>query len=220
MIELKGIKMIKWEKIINLAWKNISSEIENEIPCSSEKTLVFLLACEIKKSFNDDNLVIDFESKPYEDLKDNISKEKNKFLDLLIYTDKNYKIAIEVKFPTSNGNNSSDQTNTRVKIYKDLYRLDYLINKKSNNIKEAYFLMVLNEDAYLNPPRAKNGYASNYHTYNKFSLKKYIPSDNEYKLSLDNTFNYIGIEKSKTKNKIINKFAYLVPMKIKPSQSP
>ena len=194
---------------ITKAWENTIKKIEGGYPCSSEKTLVFLIACEIKDLINNDNLKIDFESKPYQELKDDFDKEKNTYLDLLIYTDENYKIAIEIKFPF-NSNGSTNQTQSRKKIYRDLYRLEYLVTNNIQDIKAGYFLMIITEDAYLN-----NGeYKSNYHTYHTFNLSTYQPSTSEYKLNQTSIFKYKYIDTNNEKITRKGNYAYLEPIYI------
>lgn len=129
---------------INNAWDNVIKKVEDDgYPMSSEKTLVFSFMMEVYKLLP--NIKFDFEYQAYNDI---IGRDK--FLDLLIYLEEDYKIALEFKLPKSINGNNSNQTETRKNIYRDILRLNYLIENEVNNIKKGYFLCGVNEAAYLN----------------------------------------------------------------------
>ncbi len=195
--------------LITQCWESVKNKVENgNQPVSSEKTLVFLFAMELFRKVGE-NLIIDFENQCYA----NISG-KSKYLDLLFYTDKNIKIAIEFKFPTG----TPDQKDTRKKIYRDIGRLNYL--KSETEIKNCYFLMATNIDSYLN-----NGTYKDYidmetahnHIINKSNNIEVdgIPlSGIDVKFEWDN----IKIKKNKTNKNVkfirSGKYAWLKPIKV------
>lgn len=86
--------------------------------------------------------------------RNDISQIECLILDLLIYLEEEYKVALEFKLPKSINGNNSNQTETRKNIYRDILRLNYLIKNEVNNIKKGYFLCGVNEAAYLNPGTA------------------------------------------------------------------
>lgn len=137
--------------MITDTWAMVKEKIENGHPLSSEKTLIFLFTRYLLRFFEyDSTLVIDFESQPYGNL-----QGESKYLDLLIYTNKSYKVALEFKLPKKNSNGNSNQTQTRKGVYRDIARLNYLIQEKVNDIKVGVFLFACNEDAYLNNDNIK-----------------------------------------------------------------
>lgn len=132
--------------IINEAWKNTRISVErNDFKLSSEKTIVFKFMWELAKLVDENNLKYDFEYIAYDKIKGN-----DKFLDLLVWTDSEYKVAFELKFPKKSKNGNSNQTVTRKKIYRDISRVNYLVENNINNIKKGCFLMATNEKPYLN----------------------------------------------------------------------
>ncbi|MEG0181141.1 MAG: hypothetical protein RR898_01530 [Clostridium sp.] len=140
--------MIEIDKLINNAWNKVIKKVEDEgYPMSSEKTLVFSFMMEVHKLLP--NVKFDFEYQAYNEI-----TGKDKFLDLLIYLEEDYKVALEFKLPKSINGNNSNQTETRKNIYRDILRLNYLIKNEVNNIKKGYFLCGVNEAAYLNQGRA------------------------------------------------------------------
>ncbi|MCW8929490.1 MAG: hypothetical protein OQL19_04545 [Gammaproteobacteria bacterium] len=127
------------DDLITKCWASVKNKVEHGTqPVSSEKTLVFLFAMELVNSVGK-NLIIDFENQCYS----NISGE-SKYLDLLFYTNHDFKVAIEFKFPVG----TPDQKDTRKKIYRDIGRLKYL--KDEEDMKACYFVMATNIDSYLN----------------------------------------------------------------------
>jgi hypothetical protein len=131
------------DKLIKDAWVGVQSKVAMGCNLSSEKTLVFMFAIELVHKVGE-NLKIDFENRCYDRL-----EGSSKYLDLLFYTDDNYKVALEFKLPKKSSGGASNQPQTREAIYRDIGRLMYL---KNNEIKPkaCYFLMAVNESAYLN----------------------------------------------------------------------
>jgi hypothetical protein len=128
-------------QLIQECWNNVLLRASDN-PISSEKTLCFLFSLELYKKIGD-NLKIDFENQCYDQLQGN-----HKYLDLLFWTDQNYKVAIEFKLPKHSISGNSNKTEIRKSIYRDLARLNYL--KASNLDSCACFLMATNEQPFLN----------------------------------------------------------------------
>lgn len=143
---------------IEKAWKTVMHKVENENqPLSSEKTLVFLFMWELKKLLP--TVYFDFERPLYASL-----QGSDKFLDLLVYLEESHKVALEFKLPKSTTKGGSNQTQIRENIYKDMFRLNYLVVHQIDQVKEAYFLCATNEKAYLNPRTySKNPWFKTYH---------------------------------------------------------
>ena len=120
---------------------------EQGFPLSSEKTLVFKFMWELGRIVSDDDLKFDFEYAAYEKL--NSSDTSDRFLDLLVWTDEDFKVAFEFKLP-KRGLTGSPQTNTKPKIYRDIARLKYLVDTAQTGIRAGFFICAVNEDAYLN----------------------------------------------------------------------
>lgn len=106
--------------LVNECWASTQQKVEDGQLVSSEKTLVFLFAMELVHRVGQ-GLKIDFENQCYEKL-----QGKSKYLDLLFYTDEDYKVAIEFKLPKKSRSGNSNQTQTRESVYRDLARLNYL----------------------------------------------------------------------------------------------
>lgn len=117
--------------------------VEGGHPLSSEKTLCFLFAMEVWKNSNG-KVQLDFENQCYGSL-----QGKSKYLDLLIANQSGYKVAIEFKLPQRSKTGNSNQTQTRLAVYRDLARLNWL-KSNSINANACYFLMATNEEPYLN----------------------------------------------------------------------
>lgn len=191
--------------VINNAWDKVIKKVEDDgYPMSSEKTLVFSFMMELYKLLP--NVKFDFEYQAYNDI-----SGKDKFLDLLIYLEENYKVALEFKLPKSINGNNSNQTETRKNIYRDILRLNYLIENKVNNIKKGYFLCGVNEAAYLN-----QGTANRYkecQVYDGRVIKVGVPLNIEEfnelpQLTKELKFEWTNI-KTGDKNTVAGKFAWL-----------
>lgn len=191
---------------INNAWNNVIKKVEDDgYPMSSEKTLVFSFMMELYKLLP--NVKFDFEYQAY-----NYISGKDKFLDLLIYLEEKYKVAIEFKLPKSINGNNSNQTDTRKNIYRDILRLNYLIKNEVNNIKKGYFLCGVNEAAYLNQGTATKH--KECQVYNGYVVKREtvlnIEEFNELpELNRELKFEWRNIESNGSKNIVKGKFAWL-----------
>ena len=197
------------DNLINDCWVSIRNNVENELqPISSEKTLVFVFAMELVKRVGS-NLIVDFESQCYETL-----QGSSKYLDLLFYTDDNFKISLEFKFPSG----TPDQKDTRKKIYRDLGRLNFL--KKNSTHSVGYFLMATSVDSFLN-----KGNYSNYpdmitsHNHSVFPENNIIV-DGANLNGLSVSFHWENIEEkryatsNKTKFVRSGRYAWLKPIKV------
>ena len=131
------------DDIVSGAWNAVIKKANNGHPLSSEKTLCFLFAMALSEKVGP-TLVVDFENQCYDSLEGN-----SKYLDLLFYTNISFKVAVKFKFPRRSLSGASNQPQTRQAIYRDIARLYYL---KDHSVKAGacYFLMMLNEHAYLN----------------------------------------------------------------------
>lgn len=196
------------EQLIQEVWYRVQYRVESGYLLSSEKSLVFLFVMELFKHIRNDNLVVDFETQPYENL-----EGESKYLDVLIYTQANFKVALEFKLPKKNKSGNSNQTQTRQKIYRDIARLKYLID--SSFVKDAYFLMATDETPYINVGKKEN--SSGFRTYHNEII---VPGnslviDNLVLSNVNCAFIWEGIKTdSKNKHSIINKFAWLTPIRI------
>ena len=95
-----------------------------EFPFSSESTFRFLFTWQLGVVLGfPPEYRFDFEWSAYEAL-----DTEDTFLDLLIYTDPSFKIALEFKLPKSSPSHKTNQTQTRAKILRDISRLSYLVN--------------------------------------------------------------------------------------------
>lgn len=192
--------------LVHSSWESVMSLVESGHPLSSEKTLCFLFATEILKSCNFD-VQVDFENHCYSSL-----QGKSKYLDLLISDNYGYKIAIEFKLPQKSINGNSNQTQTRLAVYRDIARLNWL---KSNSLRAnaCYFLMATNEDAYLNNTTVKE--------FQRFLTRENhrIEAGNDLVVEdiplseVEFEFSWKGIV-SNSVNRKSGKYAWLTPIKI------
>lgn len=124
-----------------------------EIPLSSESTFRFLFAWQLGFTLGfPQQYRFDFEWNAYEAL-----DTEDTFLDLLVYTDPSFKIAVEFKLPKSSLSHKTNQTQTRAKILRDISRLSYLVNTGTNSIRLGYFLCATNEGPYIAEGRKSKG---------------------------------------------------------------
>jgi len=196
------------DSIVNATWKKVKDSVEkNNWSLSSEKTLVFKFMWELSKLVEEDRLRYDFEYMAYDSL-----EGKDKFLDLLVWTSENYKIAFEFKFPKKNNSGNSNQTETRKNIYKDISRLKYLIDNNVNNIKKGYFLAATNEDAYINRGvkltypdlMVYNNYKYSGGAINNYDEINYLPQNFMFK--------WENIDTIDSKHKVKGFYAWLQPI--------
>ena len=190
---------------IEMAWKNTQKEIEgSDILISSEKTLVFKFAMELEKLYDCKNIVIDFEVKLYEKL-----NSSDKYLDLLVYLlhEPNKKYAIEFKAPMKSENNSSQQTEIRKNIYKDIARLSYL-TENNYNICDGYFLMMTNEKPYFNLSNIRD---NTFDTANNVTANLNAFEDD---YTLRNNYNFKFCWENIENMKVKGRFAWLKYIKV------
>jgi hypothetical protein len=90
-------------------------------------------------------------------------------LDLLMWTDPMFNIAVEMKAPirSESGMNSA-MTQFRMRFYRDVDRLVHLVGTKWNSVQRGLFLAVVNERGYV----VKRGQRVNepYATYDRTEL--------------------------------------------------
>jgi hypothetical protein len=189
------------------SWRTVKRKVESGHPVSSEKTLCFLFAMELYKRVGN-ALIIDFENRCYDQL-----EGSSKYLDLLIYTDQNYKVAIEFKLPQKSSSGNSNQTQTREAIYRDIARLHWL---KSNSINASacFFMMLTNEDAYLNNTGIKE--FPDFLTKQNYTLSS-TNNLNVTRLPLSGvsfTFHWLGVKKVNNKYKKTKLYSWLKPIKL------
>jgi hypothetical protein len=127
--------------------KNIRESVESDkFPLSSEDTFKFLFAWELGRMIGfPSEYKVDFERDIYSSL-----GTDDKFLDLLIWTDPSFKIALEFKLPKrSQAGSNTGQTQIHAKVCRDISRLSYLVRNRVDSIGAGYFLCATNEGAYL-----------------------------------------------------------------------
>ena len=179
--------------------------VENEeFQLSSEKTFVFKFMWELAKLVKNEKLKFDFEYPAYEAL-----KEDDRFLDLLVWTDKKYKAAFEFKLP-KRGLTGTGSTQVKPKIYRDLARIKYLVDNKIDNINIGFFLCAVNEDSYLNMGRANPTYAVAHNHIATITESYGLPLPNQL------AFTWTGIQWDDRQQKTIRngKFAWLEPIQV------
>ncbi|MBV5329310.1 MAG: hypothetical protein JZU65_17095 [Chlorobium sp.] len=196
----------KLPELVSKAWTAVIEKIESGHPLSSEKTLCFLFLWEFSKLLeNPEKLEFDFEYQAYSDL-----PGESTFLDLLIYTDEKCKVAIEFKLPHKTRAGGSDKTENRKKIYRDLARLNYLVNNQVNNIQLGIFLCATDEAPYFNLGKYKK-YA-NLITHDGFSSQPSFETIDGLTLEFSAPFTWDGICGDLPKKKIVGHYAWLRPL--------
>lgn len=129
---------------------SIKSGVESgDLPFSSEGTFRFLFAWELGRALGfSPEYRFDFEWNAYSSL-----DTDDTFLDLLVYADPTFKVALEFKLPKSSSLNQSNSTQTRAKICRDISRLSYLVQHGFNQVRMGYFLCATDEASYLTEGR-------------------------------------------------------------------
>ncbi len=150
------------DDLILRAGDSIKSGVESgNLPLSSESTLRFLFAWELGRALGfSPEYRFDFEWNAYSSL-----DTDDTFLDLLVYTDPNFKIALEFKLPKSSTLHQSNSTQTRAKICRDISRLSYLVQHGLNQVRTGYFLCATDEGSYLTEGRKSSNVQ--YKTYHE-----------------------------------------------------
>ena len=134
------------DDLISQVNESIRAGVESgDLPLSSESTFRFLFAWELGRTLKfAPEYRFDFEWNAYSS-----SDGDDTFLDLLVYTDPSFKIALEFKLPKSSALHQSNSTQTRAKICRDISRLSYLVQQRLNSIHLGYFLCATDEGSYL-----------------------------------------------------------------------
>lgn len=154
------IDLASADSLILQASERIKAGVEaGSLPFSSESTFRFLFAWELGRALNfSQDYHFDFEWAAY-----NLLDTEDTFLDLLVYTNPQFKIALEFKLPKSSATHKTNQTQTRAKILRDISRLSYLVDNGVNSIRLGYFLCATNEGPYIAEGRKSKGLQ--YRTY-------------------------------------------------------
>lgn len=134
------------------AWQNLQAIVADDTTNGFEHafTFQFHLAWEIARCFGfSEALNVRFEVPCGRDVDGNTIR-----LDLLVWTDPDDKVAIELKAPLKSrtGMNSA-MTNFRMRFYRDLHRLRHLVETQSDGIRTGAFLAVVNEVGYITAGR-------------------------------------------------------------------
>ncbi|MBL4848990.1 MAG: hypothetical protein JKY65_25990 [Planctomycetes bacterium] len=141
------------DELVLAAFTNVRQAVEDgSRPLSSEHTLRLLFTWELGRLLGyDPSYTFDLEWQGFADL-----DGKDTFLDLVVWTDPEFKLAVEFKLPKrSPRGKNSPVTNTRAKICRDVSRLSYLVRNRANGIRLGYFLAAVNEPTYLIEGRKK-----------------------------------------------------------------
>lgn len=141
------------DQLVTTAFANIRNEVESGVrPLASEHTLRLLFTWELGRLLNyDPSYTFDLEWQAFGDI-----DGKDTFLDLLVWTDPEFKLAVEFKLPKRSPTGSNSPiTNTRAKMCRDVSRLSHLVRNDINGIKLGYFLAAVNEPSYLIEGRKK-----------------------------------------------------------------
>jgi len=130
------------------AWESLCARVETrrDLDFDHEFTLQFHLAWEIARIFSfSDELNIRFEVPCGRDPNGEVIR-----LDLLMWTNPEDKVAVELKAPVrSESGMNSAMTQFRMLFYRDLNRLRHLTESRINGITLGCFLAVVNEKGYL-----------------------------------------------------------------------
>jgi hypothetical protein len=155
------------DDLISRVSESIRSSVESgETAFSSEATFRFLFAWQLGRELKfTETYRFDFEWNAYSEL-----DTEDTFLDLLVYTDPSFKIALEFKLPKSSGPYRTNSTQVRAKICRDISRLSYLVQEGHNSVRLAYFLCATDESSYLTEGRKNTNVQ--YKTYHQC---KYAP---------------------------------------------
>lgn len=152
-----------WEQTLRTAWDRLRHRIEvlKDFDFAHEHTLQFHFAWEVARLHRfDDSLTVRFEVWCGVD-----PDGDSIYLDLLLWKDPAFKIAVEMKAPLKKRTGSpSATTQYRRDFYKDLHRLTHLVENGWEGIRRGMFLAVVNERGYVvrNRQRVNEPYAT-YH---------------------------------------------------------
>ena len=118
------------------ALESVRAAVENGgATLSSENTFRFLFAWELGRLLEyAPQYRLDFDAVVFTN-----ADTEDRFLDLLVWTNPQYKIAYEFKLPTRR-TSGSNTPQARAKICRDIARLNYLVMNDAFSIKAGYFL--------------------------------------------------------------------------------
>jgi hypothetical protein len=138
---------VRLEEAINKAWANLRNRVEpkRDLDFDHEFTLQFHIAWELARLFNfSDRLKVRFEVPCGKD-----SDGETLRLDLLLWTDSESNVAVELKAPVRSemGKNSA-MTQFRMRFYRDTHRLRHLVATRHTGIRLGVFLAAVNEKGY------------------------------------------------------------------------
>lgn len=144
----KGMANGKLEEVIDKAWASIRDRVESkrDLDFDHEFTLQFHLAWEVARLFSfSDSLNVRFEFPCGKDTDGETIR-----LDLLLWTDPEAKVAVELKAPvrSETGKNSA-MTQFRMRFYRDIHRLRHLVTSRHSGIRLGVLLAVVNERGYV-----------------------------------------------------------------------
>ena len=139
---------VKLEEAIDKAWANLRDRVESkrDLDFDHEFTLQFHFAWEVARLFNfSDSLKVRFEVPCGKDLDGETIR-----LDLLLWTDSQSKVAVELKAPvrSETGKNSA-MTQFRMRFYRDIHRLRHLVATHHTGIRLGVLLAAVNEKGYV-----------------------------------------------------------------------
>lgn len=157
-----------WEKSLRAAWEQLRRRVEvvRDLDFAHEHTLQFHFAWELARLHGfPDSLQVRFEILCGIDSHEEVIRT-----DLLLWTDPNFKIAVEMKAPirSESGKNSA-MTFFRMAFYRDIDRLRHLVETKHNGIRCGMFLAVVNERGYV--VRGRQAVNQPYATYHGTRLE-------------------------------------------------
>lgn len=139
---------MRLEEAVDRAWSNVRDRVEakRDLDFDHEFTLQFHLAWEVARLFSfSDCLKVRFEVPCGTD-----SNGETIRLDLLFWMDPESKVAVELKSPvrSETGMNSA-MTQFRMRFYRDIHRLRYLVAARHSGIRLGVFLAAVNEKGYV-----------------------------------------------------------------------
>ena len=135
---------MRLEEAIDKAWASLRERVESKqnLDFDHEFTLQFHLAWEVARIFNfSDSLNVRFEIPCGKDADGEMIR-----LDLLLWTDPEAKVAVELKSPMrSEAGKNSAMTQFRMRFYRDIHRLNHLVTVRHSGIRLGVLLAVVNE---------------------------------------------------------------------------
>jgi hypothetical protein len=135
-----------WESALSTAWRKVQDRVERDggLEFSHEHTVQFYFAWETAQIVGP-TFEVRFEVPCGRDAHGETLR-----LDLLMWTDPMFKIAVEMKAPIrSEAGMNSAMTQFRMRFYRDVDRLGHLVRTKWNSIQRGMFLAVVNERGYV-----------------------------------------------------------------------